>query len=126
MKAVYTELAPKPIGAYSQAISAKGNTVFFAGQIGLEPQSGLLVEGFTKQAEQVFANIDAVAQAAGGSLKNIVKVTIFLLDMNHFAQVNSLMERFFDEPYPARSTVQVSALPKGALIEIEAVMIITS
>ena len=121
---IYSELAPAAIGPYSQAIKV-GKTVYLSGQIPLDPVTMELVTGgISEQAERVLMNMREVCRAAGGSLDKIVKLTIFLTDLTHFAAVNEMMTRFFQEPYPARSTVQVSALPKGAEIEIEAVMIL--
>jgi len=121
---IETELAPQAIGPYSQAIKA-GTTVYLSGQIPLDPATMELVTGdIAKQTDRVMMNLREVCRAANGSLDNIVKLTIFLTDLNHFAQVNERMTHFFTQPYPARSTIQVSALPKGAAIEVEAVMII--
>ncbi|MFZ2315353.1 MAG: RidA family protein [Gammaproteobacteria bacterium] len=122
MTAIYTEHAPRAIGPYSQAIK-HGNTVYFAGQIPLDPITMQIVsDDIVMQTEQVLRNIQAVAIAAGGGFEHIVKLTIFLTDLNDFALVNEVMARHFQEPYPARSTVQVVALPKKAKIEVEAVM----
>ncbi|MBX9742746.1 MAG: RidA family protein [Chthoniobacterales bacterium] len=119
---IHTNAAPQPIGSYSQAIKA-GKTIYFSGQIGIDPQTGELVEGgMEAQLKQVFNNMQAVAQAAGASLDDIVKLTIFTTDLSQFPLVNEAMKNYFHEPYPARSTVQVTALPKGALIEIEGVI----
>lgn len=119
---VDTPLAPAAIGPYSQAVRC-GNLVYFSGQIPLVPASMTLVTGdIEAQATQVLENMKAVAIAAGGSLKDIVKLTIFLTDLSDFVTVNETMKRYFNTPYPARSTVQVAALPKGAAIEIEAIM----
>lgn len=121
---IQTEDAPKAIGPYSQAVKA-GNTVYFSGQIPLDPKTMTLVGGdISAQAEQVFVNLQAVAKAAGGSLDAIVKLTIYLTDLNGFPLVNEIMKTFFKEPYPARSTIQISALPKAAQIEIEAIMVV--
>ncbi len=114
--------APKAIGPYSQAIRVD-QTVYLSGQIPLDPQTMTLVQGdITAQTQQVFLNLKAVCEAAGGRLDNIVKLTIYLVDLNHFAQVNEVMVRFFQEPYPARATIQVAALPKGAQVEIDGIM----
>lgn len=123
-KAISTPHAPPPLGAYSQAIATQGRMIFLAGQIGLSPNSGVLAEGLEKQAKQVFANIEAIARASGGTLDDIVKLTIFLTDMNDFPHINTIMESLFSKPYPARSTIQVAALPRGAMVEIEAVLAI--
>jgi len=119
---ISTPDAPAAIGPYSQAIKA-GNTVWLSGQIPLVPGTTALVEGgIAEQAEQAFRNLGAVAAAAGGSLENAVKINISLVDLEHFGTVNEVMATFLREPYPARACVQVAALPKGALIEIEAVL----
>ncbi len=122
-QAIHTAAAPAAIGPYSQAIRA-GNTVYLSGQIGLDPATGSLREGTEAQARQVLENLRAVAQAAGGSLDDIVKLTLLLADMADFAKVNEIMARAFAKPYPARATYQVAALPKGARIEIDAVLVL--
>lgn len=120
---IHSELAPQAIGTYSQAIRS-GNTVYISGQIPLDPQTMTLVEGgFAAQAEQVFKNLQEVCKAAGGDIDNIVKLTIYLMDFTHFPIVNETMKKYFNEPYPARSTIQISALPKASLIEIDAIMV---
>lgn len=119
---VQTSDAPAAIGPYSQAVKS-GSLVFLSGQIPLDPESMELVGGgIEEQTQQVFKNLNAVAQAAGGGLNDIVKLTIFLTDLNEFAAVNAIMAEHFAEPYPARATIEVSALPKGAVVEIEAIM----
>lgn len=118
---IQTPSAPAAIGPYSQAIRV-GDTVYLSGQIGLDPASGQLVDGVEAQARQVFANIQAVAQAAGATLDDVVKVSIMLADLGDFARVNDLMAAMFHPPYPARSTYQVAGLPRGARIEVEAVI----
>lgn len=118
---VSSSAAPAAIGPYSQAIRA-GDTVYLSGQIGLEPSSMMLVEGFEAQAEQVFANLAAVAEAAGGSLADAVKITIYLTDLANFQKVNEIMTRYCAEPFPARAAVGISSLPRGALVEAEAVL----
>ena len=119
---IATPQAPAAIGPYSQAVKV-GNTVWLSGQIPLDPQTMELVAGDVgNQARQVFANLAAVADAAGGSLDDAVKINISLTDMNDFAVVNAAMEEAFNEPYPARACVQVAALPKGAAVEIEAIL----
>jgi 2-iminobutanoate/2-iminopropanoate deaminase len=119
--AVRTENAPKPIGPYSQAVKV-GGFVFTSGQVAINPADGTFVVGDIKrETEQVFANLAAVLKAAGTSLQRAVKVTVFLTDMAQFAAVNEVYARQFGEPFPARSTVQVAALPKGAAVEIEVV-----
>lgn len=120
---ISTENAPSAIGTYSQAVRV-GNTVYMSGQIPLIPESmEMVTESFEAQAEQVFKNLQAVAEAAGGSLSDVVKVTILLSDMSHFAMVNEVMARYFSEPYPARAAFAVKQLPKDADIEVEAIMV---
>lgn len=122
---IHTNLAPAAIGPYSQAIRV-GDTVYLSGQIPLDPQTMMLVANDIKrQAVQAFMNLQAVAIAAKGDLSKVVKLTIYLIDLKHFAIVNEVMSQFFQEPYPARATIQVSALPKDALIEVDAVMVIS-
>jgi reactive intermediate/imine deaminase len=119
---ISTPDAPAAIGPYSQAIKV-GNTVWLSGQIPLVPDSMALVTGgITDQATQVFKNLAAVAEAAGGSLNSAVKINISLTNLEHFAEVNEVMASFLQEPYPARACVQVAALPKGADIEVEAIL----
>ncbi len=121
---INTEKAPAAIGPYSQAIKA-GNTVYLSGQIPLDPATMELVsEDFEAQARQVFTNLKAVCEEAAGSLGEIVKLNLYLVDLDNFAIVNQVMEEFFDKPYPARAAVGVKALPKGAQFEAEAVMVI--
>ena len=121
---IATQSAPQAIGPYSQGIKA-GNTVWISGQIPLDPISMTLVEGdIAAQAEQVFTNLAAVAEAAGGTLNNAVKVNISLTDLNDFDAVNTVMASHFEAPYPARACVQVAALPKGADIEVEAILVL--
>lgn len=120
--AIQTPDAPAAIGTYSQAVRA-GDTVYLSGQIGLDPKSGELVSGgIEAQTERVFQNLRAVAQAAGGSFRQVVRVTVYLTDLSHFAKVNEAMARHFETPYPARAAVGVASLPRGALIELDAVM----
>ncbi len=120
--AISTKHAPAALGPYSQAIRA-GNTVYLSGQIPLDPATAELVPGdITAQAPQSFANLKAVAEAAGGSLGQCVKLTLFVTDLADFTKVNDVMAQFMQEPYPARSTVEVSGLPKGASFEVEAIM----
>ncbi|HMM76494.1 MAG TPA: Rid family detoxifying hydrolase [Gammaproteobacteria bacterium] len=122
---IATPEAPRAIGAYSQAVKV-GDTVYLSGQIPLSPATMEIVDGgIEAQIEQVFANLKAVAKAAGGALDDAVKLTIYLIDLGHFAQVNAAMARVFAEPFPARATVQVSALPRGALVEVDAVLQLT-
>ena len=119
---IQTSNAPAAIGPYSQAIKS-GSLGFISGQIPLAPASMEVVSGgISEQSQQVFKNLSAVAEAAGGSLKDIVKLTIFLTDLNEFAVVNEIMAGHFNEPYPARATIEVSALPKGVAVEVEAIM----
>lgn len=120
---VSTPAAPAAIGTYSQAVKA-GNTVYMSGQIGLDPATMTMVEGFEAQTVRVFENLKAVAAAAGGSLDDAVKVNIYLTDLANFAKVNEIMARYFAEPYPARAAVGVKELPKGALVEAEAVLVL--
>ena len=118
-QAIDTDQAPKAIGPYSQAIRV-GDTVYMAGQIPLDPVTMQMVEGdFEKEATRVFENMKAVITAAGGTFRQVVKVTIFLTTFDNFAKVNELMAKYFAEPYPARSTVAVAALPRNARVEIE-------
>jgi reactive intermediate/imine deaminase len=121
---VSTPAAPAAIGPYSQAVKT-GLVVFTSGQIGLDPKTGELVSGeFEAQVRQAFANLAAVAKAAGGSLANAVKFSLFLTDLARFATVNQIMSELVPQPYPARSTVGVASLPKGALFEVEAVLVL--
>ena len=120
---IHTSNAPAAIGPYSQAIRA-GSTVYLSGQIGLDPATGSMREGVEAQARQVVANLKAVAEAAGGSLDDIVKVTLLLADMADFTVVNDILAKSFTPPYPARATYQVAALPKGGRVEIEGVLIL--
>ena len=123
-KAIHTELAPKAIGPYSQAVRV-GDTVYLAGQIPLDPATMQMVEGdFEKEAQRVFENIKAVIAASGGSFAQVVKVTIFLTDFANFAKVNELMAKYFTEPYPARSTIQAAALPRGAAFEVDGILVL--
>ena len=119
---IATQTAPQAIGPYSQGIKV-GNTVWISGQIPLDPGSMTMVEGdISAEAEQVFSNLSAVAEAAGGTLDNAVKINISLTDLGDFEAINVVMSRHFEEPYPARACVQVAALPKGARIEVEAIL----
>jgi reactive intermediate/imine deaminase len=120
---IETAGAPKAIGPYSQAIRA-GDTVYLSGQIGLDPATGQLADGTEAQANRVFANLRAVAEAAGGRLDRVVKLSILLVDLADFAQVNEIMARHFTPPYPARATYQVAGLPRGARIEVDAVLVL--
>lgn len=119
---ISTTQAPAAIGTYSQAVKI-GTTVYLSGQIPLDPTTMQLVsEDFAEQAHQVFKNLAAVCEAAGGTINDMVKVNIFLTDLSKFATVNETMAQYYDQPYPARAAVQVSALPRGAQIEIDGVM----
>jgi reactive intermediate/imine deaminase len=123
-KAIHSDRAPAAIGPYSQAVQA-GNLVFLSGQIPLLPDTMEVVDGdFEARARQVFTNLQAVAAAAGGSLDDVVKVTIFLTDLSNFATVNTVMESFFEQPYPARAAVGVASLPKGVDVEADAILAI--
>ena len=122
LEQVHSNAAPQAIGPYSQAIKA-GSMVFLSGQIPLNPETMELVAGdVAEQTHQVFKNLIAVAEAAGGGLGNTVKLTIYLTNLGDFAVVNEIMAGYFNEPYPARATIQVSALPKGSAVEIDAVL----
>jgi reactive intermediate/imine deaminase len=124
LNAVTSDRAPAAIGPYSQAIRA-GATVYLSGQIPLDPASGELIGGdIEAQAVRVFENLKAVAQAAGGSLRQAVKVNIYLTDLAHFATVNAVMARYFEPPYPARATLGVAALPRGAAVEADAILVL--
>lgn len=119
---ISTSEAPAAIGTYSQA-TRHGDTVYLSGQIPLVPQSMTLVEGdIEAQVHQVFRNLRAVCIAAGASLDNILKLTVYLTDMTHFPQVNAVMAEYFSQPYPARAAVGVAALPRGAMVEIDAIL----
>jgi reactive intermediate/imine deaminase len=121
-KAIHTDGAPGAIGSYSQAIQS-GNLVFLSGQIPLDPATMEIVGGdFESRARQVFENLKAVAEAAGGSLDQIVKLTVYLTDLGNFAAVNAVMAEYFTEPYPARAALGVTSLPKGADVEAEAIL----
>ncbi|EJC65710.1 Rid family detoxifying hydrolase [Alcaligenes ammonioxydans] len=121
---VFTDAAPAAVGPYSQAIIASGGkTVFLSGQIGLEPATGELVsENFEGQVRQAFANLEAVVKEAGASLTDIVKLTLFLTDLSRFASANAIMAELIPQPFPARSTIGVASLPKGAQFEVEAIL----
>ena len=121
--AVSTENAPAAIGPYSQAIQS-GDHVYTSGQIPLDPKTMELVDGFEAQTVQVFENLKAVAEAAGGSFKDIVKLNIFLTDLSHFAKVNEIMGKYFQQPYPARAAIGVAALPRGSQVEMDAILVL--
>lgn len=121
-KKIYSSQAPAAIGPYSQAIKV-GDAVYISGQIPLDPQTMELVStDITMQAVQVFENLAVIAQAAGSTLNDVVKLTIYLTDLGNFSLVNQVMSRYFQEPYPARATIQISALPKEAQIEVDAII----
>ena len=124
-KTIATDQAPRAIGTYSQAVGV-GDTVYLSGQIPLDPRTMELVQGDTEaQIRQVFDNLNAVAEAAGGSLADLVKLNVFLTDLGCFPLVNQVMAEYFSEPYPARAAIGVSALPKGAEVEMDAIMVLT-
>ncbi|MBK8963763.1 MAG: RidA family protein [Candidatus Competibacteraceae bacterium] len=121
---IQTDRAPAAIGTYSQAVKV-GDTVYLSGQIPLDPGTGQLVEGdIETQIRRVFDNLAAVAKAAGGSLADTVKLSVFLLDLGHFARFNQIMAEYFPQPYPARAAVGVAALPRGAQVEMEAILVL--
>ncbi len=123
---IHTDLAPAAVGPYSQAVEAPpGRTIYLSGQIGLEPGTGDLVsENFEGQVRQSFANMQAVIEAAGGTLDSIVKLTLYLTDLSKFASANAIMADIIPQPFPARSTLGVSSLPKGAQFEVEAIIVV--
>lgn len=121
---IHTELAPAAIGPYSQAVRS-GNTVYLSGQVPLDPATGLIVEGdISVQARRAFDNLQAVCVAAGGSFDQVVRLGLYLTDLDNFAAVNAVMGDYFKAPYPARSTIEVSGLPRGAVFEVDAVMVL--
>lgn len=120
---IRTDAAPAAIGTYSQAVKV-GNTVYLSGQIGLDPATMQMVASTEAQIHRVFQNLQAVAEAAGGSLADVVKLNVFLTDLSHFAKVNQIMAEYFSEPYPARAAVGVAALPRGADVEADGVMVL--
>ena len=120
---ISTSNAPAAIGTYSQAVLA-GQTLYISGQIGLDPATGNMVEGIDNQIQRVFQNLKAVAEAAGGSLADTVKVNVFLIDLANFAKVNEAMTKFFPQPYPARAAIAAAALPRGALVEADAILVL--
>ncbi|PXW87273.1 reactive intermediate/imine deaminase [Nitrosomonas sp. Nm84] len=122
---IHTADAPQAIGTYSQAIRVSGgDTVYLSGQIGLDPVSMQMANGIEAQIQQVFSNLKAVAAASGGSLNDIVKLNIFLTDLDNFALVNEIMASHFAQPYPARAAIGVKSLPRGALVEMDGVMVL--
>ena len=123
-QSIHTDAAPAAIGPYSQAVRS-GQTVYLSGQIPLDPATGSLVEGdIAAQARRAFDNLKAVCEAAGGSLDGVVRLGLYVTDLGDFATVNAVMADYFSAPYPARSTIQVSALPKGAVVEVDAVLVL--
>lgn len=120
---IATPNAPAAIGTYSQAVRV-GDTVYLSGQIGLDPVSMQMVDGIDGQIVRVFDNLKAVANASGGSLGDVVKLNVFLTDLANFGKVNEVMTKYFKEPYPARAAIGVKELPRGALVEADAVMVI--
>jgi len=121
---IHTDHAPKAIGTYSQAVRV-GDTVYLSGQIPLVPETMLMVEGgIEAQIVRVFENLKAVAEAAGGSLSDVVKLNVFLVDLGHFSVVSEVMARYFQQPYPARAAIGVAALPRAAAVEMDAIMVL--
>jgi reactive intermediate/imine deaminase len=120
---IVTPHAPAAIGTYSQAVNVN-STVYMSGQIGLDPATMQMVDGIEAQIHRVFSNLKAVAEAAGGSLADVVKLNVFLTDLSHFAKVNEIMAQYFSQPYPARAAVGVKELPRAALVEADAVMVL--
>jgi len=120
---IHTDNAPAAVGTYSQAVKVD-KTVYISGQIGLDPNTMTLADGFVNQANQVMSNIDAICQAAGGSLANVVKFNVSLTDLADFTALNEIFVARLSAPYPARAAVQVAALPKGAVVEIEAILVL--
>ena len=122
-KIIHTDHAPKAIGTYSQAVRVD-NTVYCSGQIGLDPKTMQMVEGIDAQIRRVLDNLKAVAEAAGGTLNDVVRFTVYLTDLKHFARVNEIMATYLKEPYPARAAIGVASLPRDALVEIDAILIL--
>ena len=120
---IRTEGAPQAIGTYSQAVKV-GDTVYLSGQIGLDPATMQMVDGIEAQVHRVFTNLKAVAEAAGGSLNDVVKLNVFLTDLSNFTLVNTIMAEYFSTPYPARAAVGVASLPRNALVEADGVLVI--
>ena len=120
---ISTPHAPSAIGTYSQAVRC-GDTIYLSGQIGFDPATMQLAQGIEAQVKRVFDNLKAVAEAAGGSLDDAAKLTIYLTDLAHFAKVNEIMASYFNEPYPARAAIGVASLPRAALIEADAILVI--
>jgi len=121
-QAISTKEAPQAIGTYSQAVQS-GGTIYLSGQIGLDPATMQMIEGFDGQVHRVFANLRAVTAGCGGSLDDVVKLTVFLTDLANFARLNEVMSQYFRPPFPARSAVGVSQLPRAALVEIDAILV---
>jgi reactive intermediate/imine deaminase len=121
---IETKKAPQAIGTYSQAIRT-GDTVYLSGQIGLDPETMQMAEGIEAQVHRVFQNLRAVAEAAGGRLDDMAKLTVYLTDLVHFPRMNEIMAGYFNRPYPARAAVGVAGLPRNAMVEIEAVMVLS-
>ena len=122
-KVIHTDKAPHAIGTYSQAIRV-GDTVYLSGQIGLDPITMQMVEGTDAQIHRVFQNLRAVASAADSSFNDLVKLNVYLTDLKHFAKVNEIMASYFRQPYPARAAVGVAALPRGALVEMDGILVV--
>ena len=121
---IHTDRAPAAIGPYSQA-ERRGDTVYLSGQIALDPDTGLLIEGDVEaQARRAFDNLRAVCEAAGGTLDDVVRLGLYLTDLNQFARVNAVMSEYFDAPFPARSTIGVASLPRGAQFEVDAIVVL--
>ena len=120
---ISTTNAPAAIGTYSQAVKV-GDTVYLSGQLGLDPATMEMVEGVDAQIVRVFDNLKAVAEAAGGTMADVVKLNVYLIDLGNFAKVNAAMANYFSEPYPARAAIGVSALPRGGLVEMDGVLVI--
>lgn len=120
---ISTPFAPAAIGPYSQAVKV-GNTVYLSGQIPLDPATMHLVDGIENQIKRVFDNLTAVCIASGGTLNDIVKLSVFMIDLGHFAKVNEIMVTYFKEPFPARAAIGVASLPRGAQVEMEAIMVL--
>lgn len=122
-KAIQTDLAPAPVGSYSQAVLA-GNTIYLAGQIALDPRTSQMIQNDLRaEAVQVFENIKAIAESAGGNMSQIVKLTVYLMDLASITVINDVIPLYFSQPYPARTSIQVAGLPKSANIEIDAIML---
>ena len=121
MKQISTDKAPAAIGPYSQAIKS-GNMLFCSGQIPVDPETGIIPDGVKAQAEQVLTNVKNLIAAAGSSIENVIKTTVFIKDMNDFAVINEIYAKYFTEPFPARSCVEVARLPKDVLLEVEAIV----